>query len=174
MELLSSLVAISAFATYTDVFLRGIKMSARIGLASLLVLLTCPVSAGANPVPSAVPIAVNECSASLGRDETVQHGLNPSGGFETTYTNGSPGKLSYAFTNTSRQNVSAVAFVLYQGDEAIQRFGKSGKFSPHIEIKANTGLSPRVSPIKMNSLRCVVRRVTFEDGSEWINSSRHD
>ncbi|MEO9263141.1 MAG: hypothetical protein ABI282_03550 [Candidatus Baltobacteraceae bacterium] len=81
----------------------------------------------------------------------------------------SSGRLYLDYTNTSDRVIKEIEFGLVARAHVIAEIRDVGTFSPGIEIKKEFGLDRNVFPIGTGLPQCVPLRLTWADGTTWLN-----
>ncbi len=79
------------------------------------------------------------------------------------------GTLYIDFVNATHKVMSTIEFGLVANGHLVAEVSDVGKFSPNVEIKHQFGLSPNVFPIQTGLPKCPALRITFADGTQWVN-----
>lgn len=79
------------------------------------------------------------------------------------------GTLFLDFKNITHKVMSTIEFGLVANGHLVAEVRDVGKFSPNVEIKHEFGLSPNVFPIQTGLPQCPALRITFADGTKWVN-----
>ena len=79
------------------------------------------------------------------------------------------GTLYLDFVNATHKVMSTIEFGLVANGRLVAEVRDVGKFSPNIEIKHEFGLSRNVFPIQTGLPQCPALRITFADGTKWVN-----
>lgn len=79
------------------------------------------------------------------------------------------GTLYLDFVNVTHKVMSTIEFGLIARGHLIAEVRDVGKFSPNVEIKHEFGLDPNVFPIGTGLPQCPALRITYEDGTHWVN-----
>jgi hypothetical protein len=77
--------------------------------------------------------------------------------------------LSIDYMNVSPKTARTVEFGLMARGALVAEVRDVGTFSQNAEIKHQFGLDNRVFPIGTALPECIPLRVTFQDGSKWVN-----
>jgi len=77
--------------------------------------------------------------------------------------------LSIDYTNVSSRSATSVEFGLVARGDLVAEVKDVGTFTPNAEIKHRFGLNPNVFPLGTGLSRCVPLRVTFANGTRWMN-----
>ncbi|HEV8022576.1 MAG TPA: hypothetical protein VGP41_14975 [Candidatus Lustribacter sp.] len=79
------------------------------------------------------------------------------------------GTLYLDYVNVTHKEMTTIEFGLIANGHLVAEVRDVGKFSPNIEIKHEFGLSPNVFPIQTGLPQCPALRITFADGTKWVN-----
>jgi len=77
--------------------------------------------------------------------------------------------LSIDYINISPKVAHIIEFGLIARGALVAESRDVGTFSPNVEIKHQFGLNPNVFPLGTALPRCPPLRVTFMDGTKWVN-----
>jgi|GEM_PF-5193004 len=131
-----------------------------------------PVCASGAPLDGGdAPVAISECTPSLGKSVKVTHELNAQGQYETTTTTpvGSGPKLKVTFTNERPDVAKEVRIALIEGNRVVQAVDDTGTFAKGASIRHTFPLSPSVSPLGLSQARCAVFYVKYANGAVWTH-----
>jgi hypothetical protein len=88
--------------------------------------------------------------------------------FVSEVSNANP-MLAIDYSNATEKTMSQVEFGLLVNGNLVAEVRDVGKFSPGIEIKHEFGISRNVFPIQTSLPHCIPLRITYEDGTKWVN-----
>ncbi|HTX60080.1 MAG TPA: hypothetical protein VMH02_10445 [Verrucomicrobiae bacterium] len=77
--------------------------------------------------------------------------------------------LAIDYTNATGIVMKQIEFGLIARGELVAEVRDVGTFSPGAEIKHEFGLNPNVFPLHTGLAQCVPLKITFDDGTKWIN-----
>jgi len=78
-------------------------------------------------------------------------------------------ELAIDYLNVTHYVMSTIEFGLVANGRLVAEVRDVGKFSPRAEIKHRFGLDPNVFPLGTGLPQCVPLRVTYADGTQWVN-----
>jgi hypothetical protein len=79
------------------------------------------------------------------------------------------GTLYIDYVNNTPHEIKTIDFGLVARGQLVAEVRDVGKFSPGVEIKHSFGISPNVFPIATGLPACVPTRITYADGTQWLN-----
>ena len=77
--------------------------------------------------------------------------------------------LAIDYTNRTEKTMSQIDFGLIANGNLVAEVRDVGTFSPGVQIRHDFGISRNVFPIRTGLARCVPLRITFADGTKWVN-----
>jgi hypothetical protein len=82
-----------------------------------------------------------------------------------------PPPLRIAYSNTAKVTATEVHFVILGDVGVIETVADRGSFAPGEPINKVFRLPIDVSPLGLHSVKCIVTKVLYADGTTWTNPS---
>ncbi|MGR4064092.1 MAG: hypothetical protein ACLQPV_01430 [Vulcanimicrobiaceae bacterium] len=79
------------------------------------------------------------------------------------------GSLAIEYQNVSNKTMKVIEFGLMADNILLAEVRDTGTFTHGATIKHKFGVSQYIFPIRLGAPKCVALRITYADGSKWVN-----